>query len=293
MARKGNIHWADCFPEVVSGSISKAPPNYVIPRKWFSERILDFDLWLVCEGQVELEDDEGKKTTLTRGSTVWLAPGDIFKLSVDSSAPYVNLYIHFNLLDQRKKVIPPKNIVIPPTIGFAHDMYYFESTLRRIIYLQYQCREFKTPVNFAEQASHLLKGLLYEHDHSQATAESLADAGIDQHHSQIISSALSWIYLHPQSTATAAELARQFGYSQRHFCRIFRQITGKSPSRVFIEARIDHAKKLLTTSALNISEIAESLNYEDVFYFSRQFKTITGFGPLAFRKNSRQTNPAV
>ena len=265
---------------------STAKPHYVIPRSWFATRIVDFDLWLVCDGKIELVDVRGHSLVLGRGSVVWLAPGDVFEMRVLDHGPYTNVFVHFDLVDGAGKVIPHDEIKIPPTVGFVEDMHFFESTLQRIMFLDYQAGRVsrKTSAAINTLVSHLLKSLLFEFQLSKSLSDISVTSGIDQRHSQTVSSALSWLYLHPDSTLSAADLAGMFGYSQRHFCHLFRKITGKTPNQVLIEARIDHAKKLLTTSMLNVSEIAESLKYENVFYFSRQFKQLVGTPPAEFRR---------
>lgn len=279
------IPWSEAVPQVVWAGMATAAPNYVIPRSWFS-KLRDFDLWLVCEGRVELEDQHGGKTLLTPGSVVLLRPGDCFELRVDASGPYTNVYVHFNLVNRRGRVIPHDRIEMPATTGYVQDMPSFEATLRRIMFLQYQQKQAPPKLRDSMQRliSHLMKGLLYDYSLSQAFADAGQDGGLQKHHSQIVLSALSWIYLHPDTKLSSAELAQKFGYSQRHFGRIFSQVTGKTPGQALIEARIDHAKKLLAGSSLNVSEIAASLNYESVFYFSRQFRRITGVSPVEFRK---------
>lgn len=235
---------------------------------------------------MSLTHADGHRTILRRGSTVWLTPGREFELQVDLSGPYTNAYIHFDFLDASGRVIPPEWIETPPSTGTIEDTLYFESTMRRIMYLQYQLDQTGRdglPL-LQNQISHLLRGLLQDYVLGQMSGDTATPGGTKHHHAQIVSAALSWIYLHPESTGSVAELAERFGYSQRHFCRIFREKIGKSPGQTLIAARIDHAKKLLISSALNVGEIAESLGYENVFYFSCQFKSVTGSSPIQFRE---------
>ena len=51
-----------------------------------------------------------------------------------------------------------------------------------------------------------------------------------------------------------------------------------------IKCRIERACFLLKYTNMSIAEIAAELNYKTVFYFSRQFKKITGIPPGAYRK---------
>lgn len=279
--------WKEFLPVVAQvGRTQRQLKN--IPRDWFARRIIDFDLWLVCDGEAALIDAEGRHFPLSRGSVVWLAPGDDFELRLGPARRYGNIYVHFDLLDDRDMVVPHKQVDIPPTTGFVEDVHYFEATLRRIMLLEYQRRESPQREGQAIKAltSQLLKGLLQDYELAHKMAAVPVESGLQKHHSRMISSALSWLYLNPDSDLGAAELARRHGYSQRHFCRIFRSATGKTPAQVLIAARIDHAKKLLASSSLNITEIAESLCYRDVFYFSHQFKQRTGMSPGDYRRRS-------
>lgn len=281
------IPWSEATPAVRSAAMSSASPGYVIPRNWFSTVIMDFDLWLICGGRIELSDSHGVVRTLTRGAVILLKPGDDFELRVVGSEPYTNAFIHFDLLNAKGGVIPHRQVALPPSVGHVQDIHYFEAVMRRIMFLQYQLREQKTASNDApirKLCGHLLKGLLYDYHFSQRAAANAPQAGLEMYHRQKADAALSWIYLHPGTRISAAGLAEKFGYSQRHFRRIFREAHGKTPGRALVEAKIDHAKKLLSGSALNVTEIAASLNYENVFYFSRQFRQIAGMSPLKFRR---------
>ncbi len=292
MSQRKKIPWERTTPRIKNAAMSTARPGYFIPSSWF-RALKDFDLWLVCGGDVELTDPKGHKTRLGRGSVVCLAPGDVFELQADSSSPYTNAFIHFDLVDDAGRMLPHNQIEMPPLTGRIHDINYFESTMRRIMFLQYhQGRKSDPDVlsSIQTQCSLLLKGLLY--DFQMANADIPGETGIQHHHRQLVSSALSKIYQQPESSISAAGLAKEFGHSQRHFCRIFRLVTGKTPGQTLIEARVDHAKKLLATTSLNVTEISESLRYENVFYFSRQFKKLTGIAPTEFRSRLSKDTPS-
>lgn len=281
------ISWLEATPVVRSAAMSSAPPGYVIPRSWFTTRIVDFDLWLICGGRIEWSDARGETRMLSRGAMILLKPGDDFELRVVGSEPYTNAFVHFDLLNARGRTLPHRQVALPPTVGHVQDTHYFEAVMRRIMFLQYRLHNPESASHDAQirkLSGHLLKGLLYDYHFSQRADGNIPQAGLEMHHRQKADAALSWIYLHPGTRISAAELAEKFGYSQRHFRRIFREAHGKTPGQALVEARIDHAKKLLSGSALNVTEVAASLNYENVFYFSRQFGRIVGMSPLKYRR---------
>lgn len=78
--------------------------------------------------------------------------------------------------------------------------------------------------------------------------------------------------------------AREAGYSNRHFVRQFRSVTGYSPGDWFIRQKMNHACALLTMPNILVKEVAARLNYVDPLYFSRVFKRNTGISPEAYRK---------
>jgi AraC-like DNA-binding protein len=51
-----------------------------------------------------------------------------------------------------------------------------------------------------------------------------------------------------------------------------------------VQCRMDRARILLQETASSIGQISDELGYQDVGYFSRQFKQRTGRSPLDFRR---------
>jgi len=81
------------------------------------------------------------------------------------------------------------------------------------------------------------------------------------------------------------ELAEEAKMSPRTFRRQFQATMGVSAMEYVIARRVDHAKELLGTTTLAIKEVAEQLGYRDVFFFTRQFRKVTGVTPAAYRKS--------
>lgn len=83
------------------------------------------------------------------------------------------------------------------------------------------------------------------------------------------------------------ELARMAGLSAPQFFRRFRKTTGSSPVDWLRRERINHAKRLLGDSNKSIREIAAESGFADQFYFSRDFKKLTGLAPRHYREQER------
>jgi AraC family transcriptional regulator, arabinose operon regulatory protein len=69
--------------------------------------------------------------------------------------------------------------------------------------------------------------------------------------------------------------------------RNFKAATGTSPIDWLKRERINQAKKRLIETDDTIAEIAEATGYYDQFYFSRDFKRMTGVAPSEYRARER------
>lgn len=70
-------------------------------------------------------------------------------------------------------------------------------------------------------------------------------------------------------------LAAKCGVSETHFRRLFKGYTGRSPRQFITSLRINEAKRLLA-GGVAIKQAAAMVGYDDVFYFMRVFKKVTG-----------------
>lgn len=87
-------------------------------------------------------------------------------------------------------------------------------------------------------------------------------------------------YAHPVSLQ---QLADHAGLNPQYFCKVFRDLTGRTPIEYLNYYRIECAAELLFTSQESITEIAMSCGFMDVSYFSRSFRKQKGVSPSAYR----------
>ena len=87
-----------------------------------------------------------------------------------------------------------------------------------------------------------------------------------------------------QQPYSLERLAALFGCKAAYLLRLYRRITGSTPTQDLIRLRIERAKRLLIGHpALEIKQVASAVGYDDPLYFSRLFKKETGVAPSAFR----------
>jgi AraC-like DNA-binding protein len=99
-----------------------------------------------------------------------------------------------------------------------------------------------------------------------------------------LSGAFLQIAADPQRSWRACELAKLCGLSERHFFRRFKKATGLSPISWLKMQRISLAQSKLLESGHSIKQIADQVGYNDVFFFSRDFKRHTGTCPSQYRR---------
>lgn len=89
---------------------------------------------------------------------------------------------------------------------------------------------------------------------------------------------------------TLPMLCSEMNYSKVHLCRIFRKQRNTTPIDYFIQLKIERAKMLVEECpSMPIKDIASSLGFNDVYYFSKVFKRITGQPPRAAREQAQST----
>lgn len=95
------------------------------------------------------------------------------------------------------------------------------------------------------------------------------------------------IHSHLDQSLPVPHLAQIAGLSQNYLARLFRKRTGSTMPGYLLQARIDRARLLLTTTDLPVKNIAASVGLPDAQYFNKQFRRITGRSPTAMRLRSR------
>lgn len=87
---------------------------------------------------------------------------------------------------------------------------------------------------------------------------------------------------------TLDELAAEAGMNPRYFCRVFRQMTGRTPIDYLNYYRIECAAELLCAEEDSVTDVALSCGFSDPGYFARLFRRHKGISAAAYRKTHRE-----
>lgn len=95
---------------------------------------------------------------------------------------------------------------------------------------------------------------------------------------------LEYMEGHYTEKLTLRQLSALANMSSYYFCRLFKRLTGKSPTEYITLLRLNKAATLLQENKLNITEVALSVGFNDSNYFSRQFKKYKKVAPSKLQK---------
>ncbi|SKC39782.1 response regulator transcription factor [Maledivibacter halophilus] len=103
---------------------------------------------------------------------------------------------------------------------------------------------------------------------------------------QFLNDILEYINQNYSSEIELNKCAKEFHTSSNHISRMFKRHLGKNFIAYLNELRIKKAEKLLKDTELSIKEIAHKIGYNNLNYFYKNFKKLTGTTPKKFKENS-------
>jgi AraC family transcriptional regulator len=98
-----------------------------------------------------------------------------------------------------------------------------------------------------------------------------------------IESAL-WLDAHAHEPIELADAAHRAGLSSYHYLRSFAAVLGVTPYQYIVRSRLRSAARLLTGSAMPVTDIALEAGFNDVSNFVRTFARAAGMAPGEFRR---------
>lgn len=103
-------------------------------------------------------------------------------------------------------------------------------------------------------------------------------------HNDICKEILTYIRLHYAEKLTVPDIASAIGISPTYFSTFFRQHFFQHFSDYLRRYRIEQACVLLTGSSVSITDIALATGFCSGSHFIRQFRTVMGMTPFAYRQ---------
>ncbi|WP_010530023.1 helix-turn-helix domain-containing protein [Lentibacillus jeotgali] len=228
----------------------------------------NYDLFYVWNGEGELVLN-GETYRIEKGHCFLFKPGDETTATHNPQNPFVLTYIHFDVMDT-PQLIPSSHQIVDKRINF-------ESLLTQYVRLS-----LIQPYGAKIEAKLILKQLVIQllREEKEKQAE-LKDAS----HSLVetVREIANHIQQHPGKPHTVGSLAARADLSERYFSQKFKKIIGHTVKTYIVYCRIKRAEHLLHYAGMTVTETASVLGYNDLHFFSRQFKKYTGKSPSQVR----------
>lgn len=104
-------------------------------------------------------------------------------------------------------------------------------------------------------------------------------AGLKRNHLSTIERAKNYIMLHFRENISLAEVAHECCVSVFHFSRLFKSILKVSPYQYLNEIRLNHARVLLESTRLSVTEIAFQSGFNTLENFDHAYRQRFGSTP--------------
>jgi AraC family transcriptional regulator len=101
--------------------------------------------------------------------------------------------------------------------------------------------------------------------------------------------ALAYIEANLGSRIETCELAGLVSCSKGHFSRAFKRSLGLPPMAYVATRRVERAKRMMTTTREQLTEIALACGFADQSHLNRSFRRVVGMSPGLWRRTAPET----
>lgn len=250
------------------------PSSYQI--QWESgRRLQEFQILYIVKGKGAFESEHSPLCEVKEGTLLFLFPGVWHRYKPNSQVGWDEYWVGFNG-DIAQKILANKFISpLQSTLYIGHD----EDVLEKFIKLNLHLKE--EPIGFHQLASAEVFGILAK---VQSIEKNKSAGGT--HIEDKINKAKILIMQECEKNLDVQEIAQSVNMGYEHFRRSFKVITGLAPYQYHLEHKINRAKELLLMTNMSIKLISDRLCFENQYYFSRIFKSKTGYPPTTWKNIS-------
>ncbi len=259
--------------------VSSRHPRYAMPFHWHME----LEFIRILQGSLELSLD-GKFLCLQEGDVALVNSG-IIHGGIPHECVYQCLVFDFQHFVQTGPMLRSSSMTVMTQAVLFDTLYPAGSELSLLM-----GRVFEAAEKQSTGYEWTVTGLLYEW---MGEVLRLKKYGADQTDRKLakkvlqIKKTLQRIRLDYAATLTLEDLAMEAGLSPKYFCRMFRQVTGRTPVDYLNYYRIECAAEQLLTTCEPVTDIALSCGFNDLSYFVKQFRRYKGCSASIYRRQAQ------
>lgn len=228
---------------------------------------------IVCVGGAGWCSVGGEEHTVRANQVIVLPPGAPHSYGASTEDPWTLWWVHVAGA-QLLPVLDRGRFRVNAPVREITDLFQVVSLMEEIVGALVSDPTPSSLVDAAGATWHLMTSLMRSRPISGTRAE-------------LIERARRTIHDRPAHRHSVASLASTAGMSESHFAALFKLQVGSPVLTYQTGVRMALARDLLDTTSLPVAEIAAETGYADPFYFSRQFKTVHGVTPLAYRRHTK------
>ena len=193
------------------------------------------------------------------------------------SGEYIDDWFYFDLDDDGKKQFGDMGVQFdePCYVGAA-------DSLSSIIYEM--TVEFYSSESYHEDIVAHYTEIFFRRLSRMLSKKLTLGPGLSENKRTELANLRSRIYREPASLPSVAGIAEEMKISVSGLEHLYKKAFGTSIINDIVNSRVSYAKRLLMSTKMQISEVAERSGYNSCYSFMRQFKQKTGSTPTEFRK---------
>lgn len=107
----------------------------------------------------------------------------------------------------------------------------------------------------------------------------------------LVQKTINYIHQNFSTISSIEEIASKLFVSYSHLRNVFKKELGITIYDFLLSVRMEEAKKLLTTSKMNLSQIAYKVGYSDYDYFKTVFAKYNGITPREYQQANQPSDP--
>lgn len=260
--------------------------NIFVPYHWHEE----IEIILVMEGQVELLLD-GSKQIFSAGDIIFVNSRQLHQYTslTDRLVYYAYVFPMDSLKFQdeditQTSIIEPlsrQELCFPMTISHSSSCYEkIHSLIQAIIHTnekQEECFQLLTKAYLYEVIGLLSRnGLL--------TRQLKPSKELDTYRRILL-----YLQEHYHEKIAVADISGHLCMSANYFSAYFTRHFGKNFVDFLIHYRIEKACVLLTTGDYSVTQVALQTGFENISYFIKRFKAVTGMTPAVYQRMQHQS----